>query len=385
MALRIAPLLVLFASCSSSPSRPTDVPLATGPVERIAFDVDVGGFVTKAELVHPGEGSPHGNGPFPVVLLLAGNGPHDMDVTLGSGESRVRLFATLADALAERGFAVVRFHKRFVTGPGKFDARFWREQDTRTFTTDAGKVLDAALAMRPCDRERIAIHGWSEGTAVGAALAAQRGDVDAMVLQGAVSLPWRDTVRWWVEGVGVPYARGERSDRITSASLTAALRGNGGLVAKLGASYFADPASMRTGPRVSPLLDTDGDGALDATEVDLGVDRVLDFAFSPNGNCWIYADGRTVPPVPEQASALAMPVLVLQGEHDASTPAHGVTRLREAFAKTGNDRVEVRVLPGTGHTLGAASSPVDDLGRAPDATVFVGVAEWLTAAMPRKK
>lgn len=378
-------LALLFAACSAAPSPWTadsaPTPLATGRIDRIALDVDLGGFVTKAEVAHPGEGSPHGKGPFPVVLLLCGNGPHDMDVTLGSGASRIRLFAMLGDALAARGFAVVRYHKRFVTAPGKFDARFWREQDTRTFTSDAGKVLDAALALPVCDRERIAVFGWSEGTAVGAALAIQRGDVDALVLQGAVSLSWRETVRWWIEGVGVPLARGENGERITRASLTAALRGPGGMVGKLGASYFADPSSMATGPRVSPLLDTDGDGELDATEIDLGVDRILEFAFSPNGNVWVYADGRTVPSVTEQASSLRMPVLVLQGEHDASTPAHGVVRLREALAKSGNERVEVRVLPGVGHTLGAASSAADDHARAPDESVYIGVAEWLAATL----
>lgn len=380
---------MLFAACANtSPSPAPDsavppAPLATGRIDRIALEVDLGGFVTKAEVAYPGEGSPHGEGPFPVVLLLAGNGPHDMDVTMGTGAQRYGLFAMLTDALAARGFAVVRADKRFVNGPGKFDARFWREQDTRTFTDDAGKVLDAALALSACDRSRIAVFGWSEGTAVGAELAVRRGDVDALVLQGAVALPWRDTVRWWVEGVGADYARGEKSDRITTASLTAAMRGKGGLVAKLGASYFVDPASMSTGPRVSPMLDSDGDGGLDATEVELGIDRILDFAFSPNGNVFVYADGRTVPPVPEQAAKLAMPVLVLQGEHDASTPAYGIARLCTAFEKAGNRRVEVRVLSGTGHTLGAAASAIDDLGRAPDAATYVGVAEWLAQNLAR--
>ncbi len=159
--------------------------------------------------------------------------------------------------------------------------------------------------------------------------------------------------------------------------------GKGGMVAKLGASFFADPASMGTGARVSPLLDTNDDGELDATEIELGIERILDFAFSQKGNVWIYAEGRTVPPVTDQAARLAMPVLVLQGEHDASTPAHGIARLSAAFAKAGNARVDVRMLPGMGHTLGPAASPIDDLGRAPDAATYVGVAEWLAANLAR--
>ena len=39
--------------------------------------------------------------------------------------------------------------------------------------------------------------------------------------------------------------------------------------------------------------------------------------------------------------------------------------------------------PGMGHTLGPAASPIDDLGRAPDAATYVGVAEWLAANLAR--
>ena len=38
--------------------------------------------------------------------------------------------------------------------------------------------------------------------------------------------------------------------------------GKGGMVAKLGASFFADPASMGTGARVRPLLDRSPSSAI---------------------------------------------------------------------------------------------------------------------------
>ncbi len=90
---------------------------------------------------------------------------------------------------------------------------------------------------------------------------------------------------------------------------------------------------MGVGTRVSPLLDTNDDGELDATEIELGIERILVFALSQKGNVWIYAEGRTVPPVTDQAARIAMLVLVLQGEPDASTPARGIARLPAAFAK----------------------------------------------------
>jgi hypothetical protein len=50
---------------------------------------------------------PHGNGPWPAVVLLAGSGPQDRDETVGPNKP----LKDLAWGLASRGIAVVRFDK----------------------------------------------------------------------------------------------------------------------------------------------------------------------------------------------------------------------------------------------------------------------------------
>ncbi|MBL8730603.1 MAG: alpha/beta hydrolase [Planctomycetes bacterium] len=377
------PLLVavLLCACSLAP-RPAPLPEpAVGAVARVPFEVDLGGWISQAELVHPAADGPYGAGPWPVVLLIHGNGPHDMDVTMRGPDGTTKLFATIADVLAARGFAVVRYHKRWVKGPGRFDARFWREQSTFVFTEDAGKVLDAALAMPACDRHDVFLYGWSEGTAVAAALAAARGDVRGLVLQGVVGLPYREMVRSWILDVGLPYAQ-DVNGMVTSASLDAALRGEGGLVAKLGAAFFADPTARASGrTEVSARLDTDGDGALDPErEIRAASDGLLDFAFGPQGNVHVYADGRTVPPVGDQAGRLhRLPLLVLQGANDASTPARSAHAVGKAWRAAGGRDVTVWDFPGLGHTLGPAASLFDDCGRAPTTATLAPVAGWLAA------
>lgn len=372
--------ILLLAACHAAP-RDTEVlgdtPLAIAPVARVPFEVDLGCWTSKAELVHPVAGGAHGGGPWPVVLLVCGNGPHDMDVTL-PGKDGGKLFARIADVLAARGCSVVRYHKRFVRGPGDFDARFWREQSTPQFVADANKVLQQALTFSPCDAQRLFVYGWSEGTAVGARLAIERGDVDGLVLQGPVGLSWRDSVRFWIEQVALPYAAGADGGTITAKELGQALAGDGGMVAKLGASFFADPKRGPDGVRVSTLLDSDGDGALEPDrEVRPRLDEILDFAFSPFGNVHVYADGRTVPDVSAQAAQLPMPVLILQGENDASTPLAGGRALASALRAAGNRDVDLRELPGRGHTLGPAASLVDDRGRMPDEATLLPIASWL--------
>lgn len=374
--------ILLLAACNSVPrvaEVPGDMPPAVAPVTRVAFEVDLGGWTSKAELVHPVAGDVHGSGPWPVVLLVCGNGPHDMDVTL-PGKDGGKLFARIADVLAARGCAVVRYHKRFVRGPGDFDARFWREQSTPQFVADANKVMQQALTLPPCDAQRIFVYGWSEGTAVGARLAVERGDVDGLVLQGPVGLSWRDSVRFWIEQVALPYAAGPDGGSITAKELGDALAGDGGMVAKLGSRFFADPTPGPAGMRVSTLLDTDGDGALDPDrEVRPRLDEILDFAFSPFGNVHVYAEGRTVPDVTAQAAQLPMPVLILQGENDASTPLAGGRALASALRAAGNGDVVLRELTGRGHTLGPAASLVDDRGRMPDEGTLLPIAGWLAA------
>ena len=51
---------------------------------------------------------PVGDGPFPAVVLVHGSGPHDRDETIGPNKP----LRDVADGLASRGIAVLRYEKR---------------------------------------------------------------------------------------------------------------------------------------------------------------------------------------------------------------------------------------------------------------------------------
>ena len=85
------------------------------PEEIDEVDVTVGasGWALPGKLTFP-----KGVRPYPVVVLVHGSGPHDMDETLGPN----RPFKDLALGLASAGIAVLRYDKRSYDVKGKIEA-----------------------------------------------------------------------------------------------------------------------------------------------------------------------------------------------------------------------------------------------------------------------
>lgn len=357
---------------------------AQSAVERQALTLNFGDFQSKAELTYPAQG-----GPFPTVILIHGSSPMDMDATVfgvGANGQPVRLssiFKDISEALSARGFAVLRYNKHYVSGPGQADFQsFYTKLTLQQMLKDAGTALEAAKANPKVDKSKIFLYGWSEGSTVAAALAAQHPELAGLVVQTPVALPWRETFRYQIEGVGLPYLKHFAQDgKVTDATLAAALQGSGGGVAKSILNYVADPQAFQQGRvAINPLLDTNKNGALDlASELTPEVlGRILDLAFSPQGFFNIYAPGRALPTVTEQAPNLKMPVLILQGANDANVPVQGAQGLDEALTKSGNPDHLLKIYEGLGHSLGTASSPTNDNFRPIQTAPLQDLAAWLT-------
>jgi dienelactone hydrolase len=159
---------------------------------------------------------PEGPGPFPAVLLLAGSGPQDRDVTVAGH----RLFLFLSDALAREGIASLRFDKR---GVGASQGDFASATIT-DFALDAGAAFDALAATPGIDPRRIAMLGHSEG-GLTAALAAQGRDVAALVLMAGPAVGIDQILRQQTRRIaqlqGASQARIAALDDALAASFTA--------------------------------------------------------------------------------------------------------------------------------------------------------------------
>jgi dienelactone hydrolase len=347
-------------------------------VARQDFTVEFGDFTSDAQITYPaGE-----EGPFPTIILIPGGGPADMDFTVYdlSGELVSTNFKDIADYLPQNGYAVVRYNKHYVSAPNDVDTRRFVGMRLPQLVSDAGAVVDTALANPLVDVQNVFLFGWSEGSLIAADLVARRVDEFAgVVFQGPVALSYRETFAAQITEVTVPYLRSFAPDgQITSDILQAALDGDGGSAAKNGLLYIFDLQRFRLGQiAISADLDTNGDGVLSLDDELLpAVDQLLDNALSANGFLAIFGND-VLPTTTEQAANLTIPVLIMQGERDANTPARGAQVLYDALDEAGNIDIALLMYAELGHSLGPAGSVTDDRFRPIAQQPLDDLAAWL--------
>ena len=124
---------------------------APKPYKETEVMVDAGGGVQLAGTFS----LPHGDGPFPAVVLLTGSGAQDRDETIGD----YKPFAQIADSLVRHGIAVLRCDDRGVGGSSIASGY----ETTADFAVDALAMLRALKTYGGVDSTRVGYIGHSEG------------------------------------------------------------------------------------------------------------------------------------------------------------------------------------------------------------------------------
>jgi len=363
-ALHLAVLCALLLAAGWSAGAGTAA--SAEAIVREPFTVDLGGFAARGELTYPADA----DGPVPAVILVHGSGLVDMDhavVTVDYMTGRQQIlstnFADIAEFLSASGYAVLRYNKRYVNGPGDGDyLRYSTQVTLQTMADDVRTVIEFAKGHPAVDSSRLYLYGWSEGSTVAAHVAAEESGLAGLILQTPVVLPWRENFAFQMYEVGVPFLRSRLpSGLLTDSDLFPLLLGEGGVVAKSILNYIVDPVAAQLGRiTLNAALDIDQDGALSIDrEIVPSLGFILDSAFGEMGYFRIYADDVALPVLSDQVDRLKLPVLILQGAHDANTPAYGAEELAAAMQAAGVD-VTFHLYEGLGHSLGLAESLLAD-------------------------
>jgi dienelactone hydrolase len=276
---------------------------------------------------------PKGNGPFPIVVLVHGSGPNDRNETVGG----TRVFLDLAEGLADRGIASLRYEKRTKVHPGEFNGAYTIDDET---TDDAVAAVAFVKTQPGIDPKRIYLIGHSQGAMMAPRIAQHAAGLAGIVLMAAPARHLEDLVYDQFTYL----AKADGKIDATEATQLAQIKKMGVQVKTIGADV----------PAFNKMLN------------DLPVSY--------------WRDLHDYDPV-ALAKTQALHLLILQGDRDFQVTAPDWKRWQVAFA--GNRRVTIHHYPalnhlfvaGTGHgTIAEYATP----GHV-ETQVIADIASWIQA------
>jgi len=250
-----------FLGACAATSVLAELPMNAGATES---DYDL---VTSSGTIFGTATIPAVSRPAPVVLIIAGSGPTDRNGN--SPMLALNIYLKLANALAARGIASVRYDKRFVAASR---AAASAEADLRfdTYVDDA--VAWIAKLRGDARFSRVVVAGHSEGSLIGA-VAEQRAPLDAFVS---------------IAGAGFP------APEVLSTQLAAQLREN--------------PALLGQARTILTAL-TEG-RTVPAADVPASLMALFRPSVQPYLISWFQYDPRV------EIAKVKAPVVIVQGSHD---------------------------------------------------------------------
>ena len=115
---------------------------------------------------------------YPIVVLVHGSGPADMDETVGANKP----FKDLAVGLAAKGIATIRYVKRTLVYPGEFNGAFTVKEEV---LNDALAAVELTKTLPGVDKSQIYLLGHSLGGMLAPRMAALSPSIKGIVLVAA--------------------------------------------------------------------------------------------------------------------------------------------------------------------------------------------------------
>lgn len=250
---------------------------------------------------------PNGKGPFPAVVLVHGSGPNDRNETAGG----TRVFLDVAEGLADRGIASLRYDKRTKVHPLEFAKVYTIDDET---VDDAVAAVAFLRAQPGIDAKRVFLVGHSQGAMMAPRIAQRAPGLAGLVLLAAPARHLEDIVH----------------DQF---NLLARLDGN------------VDAAETAQLAQIDVAI---------ARVKSFGSDVAPDTKLLNDLPASYWRDLRDYDPV-ATAKSLTLPILLLQGDRDFQVTAPDWALWGTAFATS--DRVKSVHYPALNHLFVAGTGP----------------------------
>ncbi|HEY6162078.1 MAG TPA: alpha/beta fold hydrolase, partial [Bacteroidia bacterium] len=157
----------------------------TSAITERDITVKTGEYSLPGILTLPKEGKK-----IPLVILIHGSGPNDMDETVGPN----KVFKDLALGLASNGIAVLRYNKRTHDYGAKMMEHVNELTVKEEILEDAMSALQLAKTFPEIDTNKIFFLGHSEGAMVMPRLADGRKDIAGIIMMAGNARPLEDLI-----------------------------------------------------------------------------------------------------------------------------------------------------------------------------------------------
>ena len=316
-AVRVSPasagrLARLLPARPQQPRRP--LPYQELPV---AFAGAAPGVVLAGTISGPASGR------GPAVVFISGSGPHNRD----GEEFGHKSFLVPADALARRGFVVLRYDER---GVGASTGRY-ATAGTADFAADAAAAVRALRADPRLHVGRVYLVGHSQGTLEAVRVAAHDATLAGVVLLGAIGRPNRLLFQ--------DRMRANFAERLAAASAAD----------RPGIERYVRLHEQLIALAAAELDSTRALGQMRQAATTLGIDPAEAAVYGQTYLEHTMHDILAQDPTAD-LRRLKMPVLALTGADDTETPAATeLPALRQQLQLAGNQKLTTEVVPHVNH------------------------------------
>jgi len=280
--------------------------------------------------------------PAPAVILIAGYGPNDRDLTM-RGQ---RHFFVLADYLTKRGIAVLRFDKR---GAGQ-STGVYETATSRDFADDVIAGLAYLQTRTDLDHKNIGLIGHSEGGMIATMIASEQSDIAFAVSMAGAILSDIDNL---VEQTGMQMkADGATADLI---------KHDKAIHKQIFTIVRQEPDAEKAKLAVQNAIISYWKELPDALKTEAGT---IHFAIS-DAKAEVFSTVYTSPWYryffsirgEEMLQKVTMPYLALYGDHDfIASSKLTLPVIERALQKAGNTQTTLIELPNLNHTFQTCSS-----------------------------